>query len=83
MRSGSTIKQHVSITSDAYESLENYDETRAVLPDISTRWHDGMVYKLKCNGKYGNQIKLLWSYLKDHTSEGCPEGATGLLLKTN
>ena len=50
----STIYQLISITSDIYESFEKYDETRAVFLNISKAfdkvWHEGLVYKLKCNG---------------------------------
>ena len=44
----STIYQFISITSDLY------DETGAVFLDIFKAfdkvWHEGLVYKLKCNG---------------------------------
>ena len=45
----STIYQLISITSRIYKSFENYDETRAVFPDISKAfdkvWHDGVIHK--------------------------------------
>ena len=54
-RSGdSTINQLISITSTIFDSFENYDETRALFLDISKAfdkvWHEGLIFKLKCNG---------------------------------
>ena len=51
-RSGdSTIYQLISITSNIFESFEEYDETRIVFLDISKAldevWHEGVLYKLK------------------------------------
>ena len=50
----STIYQLLSITSTIYDSFENYDETRAIFLHISKAfdkvWHDGIIFKLNCNG---------------------------------
>ena len=50
----STINQLLSITTNIYESFESFDETRAVFLDISKAfdkvWHEGLIFKLKCNG---------------------------------
>ena len=63
----STICQLLSITSTIYESFENYDETRAVFLDISKAfdmvWHEGLVFKVKCNGITGNVLNFLENYL--------------------
>ena len=58
----STIYQLLSITSTIYDSFENYDETRAIFLDISKAfdkvWHDGIIFKLKCNGISGNLLNF-------------------------
>ena len=63
----STIYQLISITSNIYESFEKYDETRALFLDISKAfdkvWHDGVIYKLKCNGISGNLLRFFENYL--------------------
>ena len=63
----STIYQLISITSNIYESFEKYDETRAVFLDISKAfdkvWHEGIIYKLKCNGISGNLLNFFENYL--------------------
>ena len=63
----STIYQLISITSKIYESFENYDETRALFLDISKAfdkvWHEGLIYKLNCNGISGNLLNLFANYL--------------------
>ena len=56
----STICQLLSITSSIYEAFENYEETRAVFLDTSKAfdkvWHEGLIYKLKCNGISGKLL---------------------------
>ena len=63
----STIFQLFSITSTIYDSFEKYDETRAVFLDISKAfdkvWHEGIIFKLKCNGISGNLLNLFENYL--------------------
>ena len=65
----STIYQLIDITSNIYESFEKYDETRALFLDISKAfdkvWHEGLFYKLKCNGISGNLYNLLENYLQN------------------
>ena len=65
----STIYQLLSITSTIYESLENFDKTRAVFLDISKAfdkvWHDGVIFKLKCNGISGNLLNFFQNYLQN------------------
>ena len=63
-RSGeSTIYQLISITSNIFESFDEYDETRAVSLDISKAfdkvWHEGVLYKLKYNGISGNLLEFI------------------------
>ena len=56
----SAIYQLISITSTIYETFEKYDETRALFLDISKAfgkvWHDGLIFKLKCNGISGSLL---------------------------
>ena len=63
----STIYQLLSITSTIYDAFENYDETRAVFLDISKAfdkvWHEGIIFKLKCNGISGNLLSFFDNYL--------------------
>ena len=44
-------------------------ETRAVFLDLSKAfdrvWHEGLIYKLECNGISGNLLTLVRNYLKD------------------
>ena len=65
----STIYQLLSITSSIYENFENYEETRAVFLDISKAfdkvWHDGIIFKLKCNGISGNLLNFFRNYLSN------------------
>ena len=65
----STIYQLLSITSSIYDAFEKYDETRAVFLDISKAfdkvWHEGLLFKLKCNGISGNLLNLFESYLSN------------------
>ena len=63
----STIYQLLSITSNIYDSFEKYDETRALFLDISKAfdkvWHEGLIYKLNCNGISGNLLTFFENYL--------------------
>ena len=65
----STIYQLLSITSTIYDSFENYDETRAIFLDISKAFdkvrHDGILFKLKCNGISGNLLNFFENYLQN------------------
>ena len=63
----STIYQLLSITSTIYEAFKKSDEARAVCLDISKAcdkvWHEGIVFKLKCNGISGSLLKFFENYL--------------------
>ena len=63
----STINQLLSITTTIYNAFENHDETRAIFLDISKAfdkvWHEGLLYKLKCNGISDSLFTLLGDYL--------------------
>ena len=65
----STINQLLSITHDIYVSFENQSETRAVFLDISKAfdkvWHEGLLFKLRCNVIDGNLLCLLKSFLSN------------------
>ena len=64
----STINQLISITSDIFESFEDFDETRALFLDISKAfdkvWHEGLIFKLKGNGISGPLLNFFVSYLQ-------------------
>ena len=63
----STINQLLSITTDIFETFEDFDETRALFLDISKAfdkvWHEGLIHKLKRNGVSGSLLKFFHSYL--------------------
>ena len=65
----STIYQLLSITSTIYESFEKYEETCAVFLDISKAfdkvWHEGIIFKLKCNGVSGILVNIFENYLSN------------------
>ena len=65
----SCIYQLISITSDIYRNFEKQDETRAVFLDISKAfdkvWHEGLIYKLKCNGISGNLLSFFQNYIQN------------------
>ena len=74
----STINQLLSITTTIFDSFENYDETRAFFLDISKAfdkvWHDGLIFKLKCNCLTGPLV-ILVIYNKGCLMEaGVPQG---------
>ena len=70
----STIYQLISITSTICESFEKYEETRAVFLDISKAvdkvWHEGIIFKLKCNGVSGNLVNYFENYLSNRYQRG-------------
>ena len=63
----STINQLISITTNIFEAYEDFDETRALFLDISKAfdkvWHEGLIFKLKCNGISGPLLNFFISYL--------------------
>ena len=92
----STINQLLSITDNIYEGVEMEPsmETRAVFLDISKAfdkvWHEGPLFKLKCNDTGGTLLELIRNYrngryqrviLNDKSSswkeiaEGVPQGS--------
>ena len=68
------------ITSDIYESFEKYDETRALFLDISKAfdevWHDGIIYKLKCNGISGSLLSFFENYSQNRFQRVVLNGTT-------
>ena len=64
----STINQLISITTNIFEAFEDFDETRALFLDISKAfdkvWHEGLIFKLKCNGISGPLLNFFISYFK-------------------
>ena len=65
----STINQLLSITQNIYKAFEACPtlETRTVFLDISKAfdrvWHEGLLFKLKCNGVNENLFALIENYL--------------------
>ena len=65
----STINQLLSITHNIYSAFEEIPskETRSVFLDLSKAfdrvWHEGLLYKLECNGITGNLLALIQDYL--------------------
>ena len=59
----------LSITTTIFESFEVYNDTRAVFLDNSKAfdkvWHDGLVFKLQCNGLSGPLLDFFNSYLRN------------------
>ena len=61
----STINQLLSITYNIYEGfeMESSRETRAVFLETSKAfdkvWHEGLLFKLKCNGIGGTLLELI------------------------
>lgn len=76
----STIYQLLSITSSIYDSFEKYDETHALFLDISKAfdkvWHDGLIFKLECNGVKGNLLNFLKDYLQNRKQRVILNGTT-------
>ena len=71
-RSGdSTINQLLSISHEIYTVFEETPsrETRAVFLDFSKAfdkvWHEGLRYKLECNGIAGNLLHLIQNFLSN------------------
>ena len=67
----STINQLLSISHKIYTGFEERPsrETRAVFLDFSKAfdrvWHEGLLYKLECNGISGNLLKLIRNFLSN------------------
>lgn len=67
----SAINQLLSITHNIYRAFEERPsrETRAVFLDppkaFDRVWHEGLIYKLECNGISGKLLTLVKNYLKD------------------
>ena len=63
----SYISQLLCITHDIYQSLDDGLETRAVFLDISKAfdkvWHEGLLFKLKQNGKSSNLLNVITDFL--------------------
>ena len=67
----STINQLLSISHKIYTGFDETPsrETRAVFLDFSKAfdkvWHEGLLYKLECNGISGNLLKLIRNFLSN------------------
>ena len=67
----STVNQLISITHQIYKAFDEVPskETRAVFLDLLKAfdrvWHEGLIYKLQCNGISGDLLVLLKDFLKN------------------
>ena len=65
----SCINQLLAITHEIYKSFEDRYEVRGVFLYISKAfdkvWHEGLIFKLKQNGKSGNLLNLLCDFLRN------------------
>ena len=67
----STINQLLSITYCIYTAFQEFPsrDTRAVFLDISKAfnkvWHEGLLFKLECNGVSGPLLVMIRSYLSN------------------
>ena len=67
----STINQLLSVTYCIYTAFEEFPstETSAVFLDISEAfdkvWHEGLLFKLQCNGVSGPLLVMIRSYLSN------------------
>ena len=67
----STIKQLLSITHEMYTAFEDTPsrEIRAVFWDLlkvfDRVWHNGLLYKLECNGICGNILGIIQDFLHE------------------
>ena len=62
----SCIDQLLCITHDIYQSLDGGPQARGVFLDISKAfdkvWHEGLLFKLKQNGKSGNLLNVITNF---------------------
>ena len=67
----SCINQLVSITHETYKSFDDGYEVRGVFLDISKAfdkvWHQGLHYKLRQNGIFGELLNILTDFLDNRT----------------
>ena len=65
----SCINQLLSITHEIYHSMDEGYEIRGIFFDISKVfskvWHEGLVFKLKQNGIFGNLLNILEDFLRN------------------
>ena len=63
----SCINQLIAITHNILKSFDDGLEIRAVFLDITNTfdkvWHEGLIYKLRCNGICGYFLQVLISFL--------------------
>ena len=83
----SCINQLIAITHNIYTSFDANPslEMRGVFLDISKAfdrvWHDGLLYKLSCNGVGGNLYKLMKSFLSNRHQRVLLNGQTSQWAK--
>ena len=65
----SCINQILAITHEIYKSFNDGFEVRDIFLDISKAfdkvWHEGLIFKLKQDGIYGNLLNLLCDFLRN------------------
>ena len=83
----SCINQLIAITHNIYAAFDANPliEVRGVFLDISKAfdrvWHEGLLYKLKCNGVCGSLFKLIKSFLSERDQRVLLNGQTSLWNK--
>ena len=65
----SCVNQVLSITHEIYKSFDDGFDVRSVFLDISKAldqvWHEGIIYKLRQNGKSGELLNLICDFLRN------------------
>ena len=83
----SCIYQLISITTNIYDSFENFDETRAIFLDISKAfervWHEGLIHKLKSNGIHGKLLDFFIDYISNRYQRVVLNGTTSEWRRVN
>ena len=76
----SCINQLLSITHEIYQSFDDGFDVCSVFLDISKAfdkvWHDGIIFKLKQNGKSGNLLNLSSNFLRNRKQRVVLNGQT-------
>ena len=62
-RGDSCFNQLLSITHEIYKSLDDRFNVRSVF--LHKVWHEGIIFKLRQNGKSGELLNLLCDFLKN------------------
>ena len=66
----SCINQHIFVTHNIVNLLDEGLEVRGIFPDISTKgcdkvWHKGLTYQMQLNAELGELLDILTDFLND------------------